>query len=155
MISLRVIVKAIIIIFAHKALVSSCCFCHVAATASASVLHYVELCCSVMQCEAVWSSVMQCDAVWCSVIHCDTVWQASPQPLPFGDSCCRLECMSRVTNWLRARLVNCWGLTAQWRSVSRLGADGSMELRQQVGNRWITPNSFPPCKPLRFPEDRH
>jgi len=28
------------------------------------------VCCSVVQCVAVWCSVLQCGAVWCSVVQC-------------------------------------------------------------------------------------
>jgi len=34
----------------------------------------VCVCCSVVQCGAVWCSVVQCGAVWCSVVQCGAVW---------------------------------------------------------------------------------
>jgi len=34
------------------------------------------VCCSVLQCVALWCSVVQCGAVWCSVVQCDAVWGA-------------------------------------------------------------------------------
>jgi len=34
----------------------------------------VSVCCSVVQCGAVWRSVMQCGAVWCIVLQCGAVW---------------------------------------------------------------------------------
>jgi len=43
------------------------------------------VCCSVVQCGAVWCSVVQCGAVWCGAVWCDAVWYSVVQ---CGAVCC-------------------------------------------------------------------
>ena len=51
----------------------------------------VCVCCSVVQCGAVWCSVVQCGAVWCSVVQCGAVWCNVVQ---CGAVCCSvLQCV--------------------------------------------------------------
>ena len=67
-----------------------------------------QVCCSVMQCVAVWCSVLQCDAVWCSVLQCVAVCCSVLQCVAV---CCSvLQCVAVWCSVLQCVAVCCSAL---------------------------------------------
>jgi len=82
-----------------------------------SELQCVAVSCSVMQWVAVWCSELQCDAVSCSVMQCSAVWCSELQCVAMSCSVC---CPSSLNDEPRALFVLQWVLQwmLQWVAVS-------------------------------------
>ena len=91
--------------------VAVCCSVVQCGAVWCSVLQCVAVCCSVLQCGAVWCSVLQCVAVCCSVLQCVAVcgfgaswrWEDSKNPLQiaFLGNCTTITCESWFHTYVR------------------------------------------------------
>ena len=66
------------------------------------------VCCSVMQCDAVWCSVVYCDAVWLGLTSCGAVWCSV---LQYGAVwSCAIQCVAVYGSVLQCVALCCWVL---------------------------------------------
>jgi len=90
-------------LISHVTWLESIIHLHVVCMAWLGVLQ-CGVCCSVVQCVAVWCSVLQCGAVCCSVLQWVAVWCSVVFCVWHDSVCCSVECV------------------AVWRSVLQCGA---------------------------------